>query len=139
MSSQPSAQLVLTISRGFLWRLLLLIAAVILVCFAGEVLVVAFAGILLAVVLHTFTEWVQHATHLGQRWAYLLVIALIIGLATGAIVLLGPRIVNQVSEIAKVIPQSLQGAEAALNQHDWGRYLTQAAQRGLHVSTWHRG
>jgi predicted PurR-regulated permease PerM len=73
MSSQPSAQLVLTISRGFLWRLLLLIAVVILVCFAGEVLVVAFAGILLAVVLRTFTGWVQHATHLGQRWAYLLV------------------------------------------------------------------
>lgn len=146
VASPAPAQLVFTVSRGFLWRLLVLIAAVILVCFAGEVLVVAFAGILLAVVLGTFTGWAQRVTHLGRGWAYGLVIFLIAGLAVGALLLAGPRIVSQASEIAKVIPQSLHRSEGALNQYSWGPYLAQAAHRGLErldiarkLSTWADG
>lgn len=124
----------------------MVIAAVILVFFAGKVLVVAFAGILLAVVLSTFTEWVQRVTHLRRGWAYALVILLILGLMVGAALLIGPRVVSQAGEIANVIPQSLHRAESTLNQYGWGQHVTQAAQQGLtrlniaqKLSTWADG
>jgi predicted PurR-regulated permease PerM len=95
------------------------------------VLVVTFAGILLAIVLHTFTEWIQRTLHLGQHWAYVVVLLLIVGLAAGSAFVFGPRIMNQASQIAKVIPQSLHQEESQINQYDWGRYLTQAAHQAF--------
>jgi predicted PurR-regulated permease PerM len=125
------------------WRLLALAAFVVLVWYAGEVLVVAFAGILLACVLRTFVGWVQRLTHLSARWSYFAVVLLIVGLAAAWVAFLGPRIVNQAAQIARVMPQSVHRAQDDLNKYEWGRYLTGAISRTLEhidpaarLSTW---
>jgi predicted PurR-regulated permease PerM len=66
-----------------------------------------------------------------------------VGLAGAWIALLGPRIVNQGAQIARVIPQSVHRAQEDLNQYEWGRYLTGAMSRAVdhfdpaaRLSTW---
>jgi predicted PurR-regulated permease PerM len=108
-----------------------LAAFVILVWYAGDVLVVAFAGILLASVLRTFIGWTRRFTGLSDKRSYLVVLLLIVGLAASWIAFLGPRIVSQGAEIARVMPQSLHRAQDDLNQYEWGRYLTGAINRSL--------
>ncbi|MDQ2842001.1 MAG: AI-2E family transporter, partial [Acidobacteriota bacterium] len=125
----------LFVSRGLLWQLVAIVAAFVLIWRAGEVLVVAFAGILLAVILRTLTGWIRRATHLPTRVSYLLVLFLLAGLSSSAVFLLGPRVVDQAGEIARIIPQSIGRAEAVLNAHNWGRFVTTAAERTLAAST----
>lgn len=126
-----------------MWRLLALAAIVVFVWYAGETLVVAFAGILVASVLRTFIGWTRRLTRLSDHWAYLVVLAVIVGLAAAWITLLGPRIVNQGAEIGRVIPQSVDRAEQDLKRYQWGQYLTEAISRGVahfdpaaKLSTW---
>jgi predicted PurR-regulated permease PerM len=140
---EHSTHLTLRVSHSFVWRLLALAAVIVFVWFAGETLVVAFAGILFAAVLRTFIGWARRLTRLNDHWAYLLVLLVIVGVAAAWIALLGPRIVNQGAEIGRVIPQSVHRAEQDLNRYEWGRYLTQAISRGVEhfdpaarLSTW---
>lgn len=128
---RSASHLSLRVSHSFLWRLLAFAAIIVFIWYAGEVLVVAFAGILLASVLRTFVGWIERATHLNARWSYLLMMLVIFGLAAALIVVLGPRILSQGAEIVKVIPQSVHKAQNDLNQYEWGRYLTGAIGRAI--------
>jgi predicted PurR-regulated permease PerM len=140
---EPSTHLTLRVSHSFLWRLLALAAIVVFVWYAGETLVIAFAGILLASVLRTFIGWTRRLTHLSDHWSYFAVLLLIVGLAAAWVAFLGPRIVNQGAEIGRVIPQSVHRLQQDLNQYEWGRYITDAISRGVEqfdpaarLSTW---
>lgn len=118
-----------SVSHTLLWRAVALGLIVILLWYAGEVLLVAFAGILLASVLRTFAEWLQRLTHFSARWSYLVVVALIFGGAATWIVLLGPQIVSQAAELGRVLPQSIRQARADLSGYEWGRFILLAVDR----------
>lgn len=84
---------------------------------------VAFAGILFAVILRVLTKLVQRVTKLGSNWSFAIVLLLIGGFATLCVFLLGPRIITQGAEIATVIPQSVAEARNELSKYEWGRYV----------------
>jgi predicted PurR-regulated permease PerM len=135
--------LTVRVSHSFLWRLLALAAIAIFVWYAGEALVVAFAGILLACVLRSFIGWTRRFTHLNDHWAYVLVLLVMVGLAAAWVAFVGPQVVNQGGQMARVLPQSVHQVREDLNHYEWGRYLTSAVSRGLEhfdlagrLSTW---
>ncbi|HEX4227909.1 MAG TPA: AI-2E family transporter [Bryobacteraceae bacterium] len=123
METPTNSDFLLTISRGFLWRLCAIALISLLIWYAGRVLVATFAGILVAVILRALTRLVQRATKLNARWSFTIVLLLIGGVAALSVILLAPRIITQGAEIAHVIPQSIARVRDELNQYDWGRFI----------------
>jgi predicted PurR-regulated permease PerM len=137
MDQHANPDFVVYLNRAFLWRVFAIAAVLMLIWYAGNVLLVAFAGILFAVLLRAITRAVQRLTHWGPRQSYGAVLFVVIALSVTSVCLLGPRVVDQAGEIANVIPQSLQRFQEGLNRYDWGRDLTNLADRsvaGLNVA-----
>lgn len=84
-----------------------------LVLKAGLVLLLAFGGILLAVLLDGITQWVCSKTGWGRAPALAIVALLLVGIFVGLFVLLGPRVVEQFGQLGTALQQ---GQERVL---DW--------------------
>jgi predicted PurR-regulated permease PerM len=123
MDLPEKPEFMFSLSRGFLWRLCAVAVVCLLIWYAGKVLMATFAGILIAVILRGLTRLTQRATKLSAKWSFAIVLLLIAGLAALSVIMLAPRIINQGSEIAKVIPQAIARARDQLSKHDWGRFI----------------
>ena len=101
------------------------VAAVIFlfVWFQWELIFLAFAGLLCAILLNTITEWIERHSPLGGGLSYLVTLFLIAGVLAGAAVLIVPRAITQLSEVAKILPQSIARIENTLGHSVWGRTL----------------
>ncbi len=108
-----------------------LAVALLFVWFVWKVLLLAFAGMLLATILSAFTEWVQERSGLSRGRAYAIVIVVLTALTAGSIWALAPRVIAQTAEITNVLPQSVERAREALDQYEWGRYLSSALGKAL--------
>src|SRR5438105_1168110 len=79
-AAQPSGlfvrQRLFTIAELFAALLLLLI-----VYFAGRIFLMAFGGLLVAVLLYTLGKWLSDYTPLSYGWALLIVVVLLVSLA----------------------------------------------------------
>jgi len=82
--------------------------------FQLHLLLLAFAGILVAVVLRAITSWIEQHTRLNGAMAYAATIFLIGAIATGIAVLLLPQMITQFSQVARTMPESLHRLEAPL-------------------------
>lgn len=116
-------------------RLLLLTAAGLLVflffAFEWRLLLLAFAGLLLAVLLETATAWVEHRTRLGHTWAYLLTLGGILAIAAGAAMFIVPRAITQFDQLAVVVPQALAQARHYLENRSWGTSLLHIIHKAM--------
>lgn len=110
------------------------ILAFLFVWFEINLLLLAFAGILLAVILRAITSWIERHTRLNGAIAYAATIFLLGAIAVGLGILLAPRMVTQLSEVARTMPQSLRRLEAPLERTAAGRDVLHAAQRILRGS-----
>lgn len=114
-------------------RLLLLaflcIIGLLFVWFQWQLIFLAFAGLLLALLLHTITTWIQRHTRMGPGWSYLATLLLITAIIAGACALIVPRAITQISEIARILPQSIAQITDFLRQKTWGRTLMEMIQR----------
>ena len=130
--------LVLAVAPSTIARIALIAFAFLAVWFAGNVLVVIFAGILFGVLLRAAADWIQQRTGLGARSSYLLLvlaIAVVLGSLTWA---LGPRIVEQAAQIEQTIPTSIEQARQQLNQRPWGGYLISTIAQPLDSDEQHQ-
>jgi predicted PurR-regulated permease PerM len=100
---------------------LALIALVVLLWYTAYVLLLAFAGILGAIVLDAITEWVRGRMRLSRDRAYLIVLAGVTSLIGVAIWQLAPRLIVQVSQLVQVVPRAIENLHYFLNQHGWGQ------------------
>jgi predicted PurR-regulated permease PerM len=112
--------------RRVLTGAMIVIALIVLLYFLWQavyVLLLIFAGILLAVLLRSLAELVCRRTGLPVGWGVVLVsFALLVALAL--VVWLGaPAISRQVEELAEKLPQSLQSLESRVAQYKWGGWL----------------
>lgn len=89
----------------------------------------AFAGILVAVMLRLLTSLVQRATGLGTTWSFATILILLAGFVVLCGLFLGPHITGQCAEIAKVLPAALNRARDELRTDAWGRYLDSGLTR----------
>lgn len=103
-----------------------LVVAVAAAAWAGRsVLLIVFAGLLLAIALSSVTDWLTAKAHLPRWLALLLVILALLAVLAGGIFLLAPRIADQISSLAQRLPSLLGQARGQLQQSSWGRHVLQ--------------
>lgn len=101
------------------------------VWYAWELLFLAFAGLLLAIILRAMADWVQEHTRLSHNGAYATVVcglAILISLIGWFIV---PSVISQTAQILHIIPHSIGQAKKYLDQRAWGRHVVEFVQRAM--------
>jgi len=106
---------------------LLLAGVLALVWYAADVLLLAFAGILGAIVLDAGTGWLQEAAGLQRKHSYLIVLFAVIAVFGIAVWQLAPRVILQLGQLVIVIPQALENLRSYLLHYDWGRILVRSS------------
>ena len=113
-------------------------ALLVFVHFEWKLLLLSFAGLLVAVLLNVVTEWVQLRTGLRHTLAYLLTLAAIAAVVSGVLLFIVPRAITQFSELAVVFPHALRQATNSLEHHAWGQSLLDlfhSARRGMSIGS----
>jgi predicted PurR-regulated permease PerM len=116
--------------REFQRRSLWLISVgltIVFVCYAWRLLILVFAGFLLAILLRTLADWIQKHSRLGANLSYAATICglmIVFGLMAWLFI---PRIIEQGSRLAHILPASLHQAKQYLERFSWGSYLVELA------------
>lgn len=92
-----------------------------LLWYAADVLLLAFAGILLAIFLRSLSDWLSGITPLSGGWSLAVVVLSLISILTIGLWLLAPGIADQVDELQKSLPQSARQLERHIEGYEWGR------------------
>ena len=100
-----------------------IIAVALFLWYSVQVLMLAFAAILIGAALRGMANWVSEKTRVPPNGALVVVILGLIGFFVVLGVLLAPRIVAQFERLADQLPQSVQSAQERLRQYDWGRKI----------------
>lgn len=88
-----------------------------------QVLLLSFAGALLALLLDGLARFLCRHTYLPRRWGLLVVVLSLLALGGGAVMLLGPRIAEQFDALSEQVPAALERLRAQVAQYPWGRRL----------------
>ena len=106
--------------RALIHRTLLIIGiavsvvvALVLLWYLIDVLLLAFASVLLAILIRAPTDWLSRHTSLSSGWA--LAIAVFFGQAAA----------NQLEQLLRKFPELIEGVSARLAQYEWGQLLVQ--------------
>ncbi|WP_181919515.1 AI-2E family transporter [Alkalilimnicola ehrlichii] len=123
-------------SRSFAQRVLIaagLIALVALfIYFLGQlidVLLLAFAGVLIAVAIDGLTRLVMRYLPLSRAWALLSALAGILLLIGGFGALIGPQIAEQLPQLVRQLPEAVREVTQALRQLPGGENLLREAEQ----------
>ena len=100
-----------------------LLVALLVIWFARDVLLLAFAGVLLAVFLRTVTRWVHERTGLLTGVALGLIVVLLVGSLGVIFWARGPAIATEFESLRADIPRAATAVKARLQETDWGRRL----------------
>ncbi|HTZ57581.1 MAG TPA: AI-2E family transporter [Acidobacteriaceae bacterium] len=106
-------------------------ATFLFVWFQWRLLLLTFAGLLLAILLRSAIAWIERHTPLRPTLAYAATVGALAGLATLIIVVLGPRIINQLSQVFVAIPAAMKEAQSYLDQQPWGQTVLRVAHQAL--------
>jgi predicted PurR-regulated permease PerM len=87
------------------------------------VLLAAFAGVLVAVVLNAGGRFLAGRTPLGYGVSLTLTVLLVAGLLTGAGWLLGSQVAAQAGEFGELLPQVTAEVRGYLEEQGWGQWL----------------
>lgn len=88
-----------------------------------DVMLVIFAGILLAVFLRGLTNWVAEHTPLSHGWSLFSVLFGLLAIITVGGYLLAPPVINQSDQIAQKVPEAIGQLESWLKQSSIGRTI----------------
>jgi len=114
------------------------VAAILFLCFWYEfqIILLAFAGALLAILLHTCADWVQRHTPraIGPKLSYTATVLGILLIACVVGYLVAPQVAAEAEEVTKIAPRSVAQITNQLDKTDWGQYVVRAAQRLLNGS-----
>ncbi len=103
--------------RRFIARTLIvigLVALALLLWMLRDVLVLAFAAVILAVVMVAPAGWIAKTTGIAQHWAVTLVAVVVILGVAAVIWLAGTQVTSQIGELKAGIPRGLDALEAQL-------------------------
>lgn len=92
-----------------------------LVVKVGFVLLLAFGGILLAVLLDGMTRWICEKTGWGRSWALALVAVVLVGAFVALVLLLGPRVVAQFGQLGTALGEGQDRILEALAGVEWAQ------------------
>lgn len=96
-----------------------------------DVLLVVFAGVLLAVMLRGLADWLGRHTRLPPGWSLVAVLVTILLALAAFVVLAIPEVGRQFDELIAQLPGAVQQLTSHLEQTEWGRWLLgRAAKAG---------
>jgi predicted PurR-regulated permease PerM len=104
--------------------------AVILIFFlwrVANIVLLAFVGLLFAVLLLTVANFLSRHTPLKGRWSLLVTLLFILALLVGVGWWTGPRLANQFDQLTQRVSQPIQQLEETLAQYRWGDWLLRQA------------
>lgn len=105
----------------------LVVGLALLVWLALDLLLLLFAGVLLAIFLRTLASALARATGLRVGWALACVVLLIVGAATAAGVAYAPSLAEQSDQLAQALPAAFSDLTVWLQQYGWGQWLLDRA------------
>ena len=88
----------------------------------SQILILVFAGIVVAMVLRAFAEPLAAATGIAHRWAIGAVVVALLALAALGVWLFGERIAGQFDQIVARVPEAWVRFRDWLQQYQFGRY-----------------
>ncbi|MCO5101935.1 MAG: AI-2E family transporter [Burkholderiaceae bacterium] len=107
----------------------LVVLAVLLVLRGAEVFLVAFGGILLAILFQGSARWLQEKLGISNGWALLVTILGPLALLVSAAWLAAPDVASQASELADRVPKAVQHLQSRLRELDWADRILEQGQR----------
>ena len=110
--------------RDFIQKLLIVVlfALVLVILWQGaEVLLLVFAGLLLAVFLRGLSDFLSRHTPLSDGWALSLILLAIAGLIWLGVWLLSDSMQTQFEDLSKQLPAALEQGRQAIAQYPFGR------------------
>jgi len=99
------------------------VLAAVFLWLAGRLLLLSFAGLLLAIFLRTGAWLISRYTRLSMGWALLVFVLLLLGGATLAGVLFAPRLAEQARELTERVPQAVSQLTERLRDTTWGDWI----------------
>jgi predicted PurR-regulated permease PerM len=118
------------VEKPFTWKVLLVAATIVALLAAWglrEVLLLAFAGVLLGVLLRSASAIVSRHSPLGPIPALALVLVLILGLLVAVFWFSGPQIAEQAEELRERLPQAVERLERTLRRSEIGQQVVEQA------------
>jgi predicted PurR-regulated permease PerM len=107
-----------------------LVALLIVLWFAGRVVLLAFAGVLFGVLLRTTADQISRWTAWPSRLSVVVVTVVLMGLLAAVVWLFQAQVFGQFEQFVTSMLDALQRLKARLAQHDWGRSLLQEMDNG---------
>jgi predicted PurR-regulated permease PerM len=112
------------------WTVGALVALLIVgIGYAAQVVLLAFAGLLVAVLLCSLTNWVRDYSPLGDNSSLALVVVVLAGSVVGGTWVLTPLLAKQADQIRHQIPQAFQELQKRVEQSPHGRWVLDQAPR----------
>lgn len=110
----------------FLHRVLIVAGVVLLLLllwYSVYVLLIAFFGVLLAILVREPTNWLTTHTRLSDGMALALVLIVLFVFLVGAGLATAPRFAQQIEQLQEQLPQSVVEIREWLNRYPWGSVL----------------
>ena len=104
------------------------VIALVLIWYAVDVVLLAFIGILLAVLLRAPADWLARRTRLSEEWALAVVGVLLAAVLAAAGVLFGRGVASEALQLADRLPEIIQALRAGLEESDFGRRVVALAE-----------
>ncbi|MBV9748576.1 MAG: AI-2E family transporter [Acetobacteraceae bacterium] len=119
-------------SISTLLRLVAVAAAiVVLVAVLGEVVMIIFAAVLIAVMLRGAAARIGRLAGIGTGWSLLLVVVATTAFFAGMGWWRGPKLVHEADQLRDALGTQFTALQAQMRQTDWGRSLLQQLPFGL--------
>nr|WP_051017669.1 AI-2E family transporter [Pontibacter sp. BAB1700] len=93
-------------------------------------LLLVFAGILLAVLFTSLSEWVSAKTGFGRGLSLTIVTILLFGMLVGLGFIVAPTVGEQVNEMGDSIPQAWEDLKDKLRETTWGEQVLHEVENG---------
>jgi len=111
--------------------ILLILLPVFAVGYAYRVFLLAFGGLLSAVLLRRPAVPLSRHAHLPVSWCLVIILVLILLIGGGAVEFAAPRVSGQIDQLAEKIPESLSSLRGWLQGYAWGRRLVALLSRDV--------
>jgi predicted PurR-regulated permease PerM len=103
----------------------LVVASVLLVLlllwYAADLLMLVFAGVLISILLRTFSEFLVKKTGLNYGLSLALASLVLVAFIVAASWLVMDRLIDQFKQLQLLLPQAVQNFKGYIGQYEWGR------------------
>ncbi|HYN64013.1 MAG TPA: AI-2E family transporter [Candidatus Limnocylindrales bacterium] len=105
-----------------------IVILLLLLWYAIDVALLAFIGVLLAVLLRSPADWLSSRTGWSEGWSLALVIVVLAALLATAGFFFGRAVAQQSGQLSEQLPQVLEKARERISQHELGKRMVESTE-----------